>query len=121
MDDLLKNYKKNVEIKNLLKSPFNNITTATDLFKKCPNENTCMGILICFKFFRPFISKVLRMNSDEKKIKSEEQLKKINLKMEEMETKLIDIQKNLIDTCKMDNDDDEIKEKNFDNDFINNN
>jgi len=57
LDELLKSYKKNPEIKNLLKSPFNTINTATDLFKKCPNENTCMGILICFKFFRPFSKK----------------------------------------------------------------
>lgn len=43
------------------------------------------------------------MKSERKNVKSDDQLKKINLKMMEMENKLMDIQKNLIDTCRMEN------------------
>jgi len=51
----------------MLKNPFKNINSTIELLQKIGNDNQCVGILMCFKFFKSIINKFIKIMSSTKK------------------------------------------------------
>jgi len=67
LDDLLNKYKNDKELGNVLKNPFKNINSSIELLQRIGSDNKCVGILMCFKFFKSIISKFVKFSSKHKK------------------------------------------------------
>lgn len=59
LDDLLNKYKNDKQFGKSLKNPFmvknilnKNINSSIELLQRIGNDNQCVGILMCFKFFK---------------------------------------------------------------------
>jgi len=66
LDDLLNNYKDDKEISKILKNPLKNIISCVELLQKIGNDNKCVGVLMCFKFFKSIIRKYIKITSNKK-------------------------------------------------------
>jgi len=67
LDDLLNKYKDDKDFGKDMKNPFKNINSSIELLQKIGNNNQCVGILMCFKFFKSIISKFVKFSSKHKK------------------------------------------------------
>jgi len=97
LDDVLNNYKKDKEISKCLKNPMKNITSCVDILQKIGNEKHCVGILMCFKFFKSIIKKFIRISTRQSKGSTE----KIAEKMDTLSNKIDYIEKFIVSEEKL--------------------
>jgi len=74
LDEILNEYSKNNKIKKKILNPYTKSNDASDLIVNVGNIDMLIGILSCFKFFKPLIKKTI-FKENKKKIIDEEILK----------------------------------------------
>lgn len=63
LDDLLELYSKKTENRSKIKTNFNKYQSPTDLMQKTMDNDKICGMLITFKYFKPFLKKFLHSKS----------------------------------------------------------